>query len=82
VKRALVLLLPAFTLLAACDEPPKTDAPTTAASTSKDTKKASVAVLIDNDLAVPADFEEQAEKDITAANYKAELDKLEAEPAQ
>lgn len=37
------------------------------------------AVIADADLAVPADFADEAEKSITAANYKSELDSLEKE---
>jgi len=37
--------------------------------------------LADSDLPVQADFEEEAEKAISAANYKAELDALEKEVA-
>ncbi|MCK6591624.1 MAG: hypothetical protein HUU21_32445 [Polyangiaceae bacterium] len=35
--------------------------------------------IADADLAVPADFADEAEKSITAANYKSELDSLEKE---
>lgn len=58
--------------LAACEEQkpaePATPAPTAAA-----------VQLSDEDLAVQADFEEDAERTITAANYKTELDSLEKE---
>ncbi len=37
------------------------------------------AELDDKDIPVPGDFEAQAEKDITADNYKKALDELEAE---
>jgi hypothetical protein len=37
------------------------------------------APIADEDLAVPADFDEEAETQITAENYKAELDALEKE---
>lgn len=37
------------------------------------------APIADEDLAVPADFDEEAEEQITAENYKAELDTLEKE---
>lgn len=39
------------------------------------------AALADSDLPVQADFEEEAEKAISASNYKAELDSLEKEVA-
>ena len=35
--------------------------------------------LADSDLPVPADYEEEAEKKISASNYKSELDALEKE---
>lgn len=38
--------------------------------------------IADSDLATTADFEEQAEKDITAKNYKGELSSLESEVAK
>ena len=37
------------------------------------------AALSDADLPVAADFEEEAEKNISASNYKAEIDALEKE---
>jgi len=58
--------------LAACEEQkpaqPATPAPSAAA-----------VQLSDDDLAVTADFEEDAERTITVANYKTELDSLEKE---
>ena len=58
--------------LAACEEqkpaPTNTPAPT-----------ATSVALSDEDLAVQADFEEDAERSITAANYKTELESLEKE---
>ena len=41
------------------------------------TATATVAALADSDLPVPADFEEDAQKSISASNYKGELDALE-----
>jgi hypothetical protein len=35
--------------------------------------------IADTDLAVPADFEEEAASSITVANYKTELDAIESE---
>jgi hypothetical protein len=61
--------------VAACDtgdaEQPKPASSATAATTA----------VSDGDLTVPADFEEEAETSITAANYKAEADALEKEIA-
>jgi hypothetical protein len=79
--------------LAACDKPAttetKTDDPSkntttttnaTAAPTGAPTTASPVTVTInDSDVATPADFEETAEKAITAKNYKAELASLETE---
>jgi hypothetical protein len=56
--------------LAGCEEAPTQPSTTPGA--------AAVAVT-DDDLAVPAEFEEEADKSITVANYKAELDTLETE---
>lgn len=81
--------------LTACDEKPAaTGAPTgTAAAPAAATAKATAAAtataaaaalgadLKDEDLPVEADFEEEADKEITDANYAAELDKLEKELA-
>jgi ABC-type glycerol-3-phosphate transport system substrate-binding protein len=51
--------------------------PTTSGSGS--TASASPAPLADTDVPVAADFEEEAEKSISASNYKGELDTLEKE---
>ena len=59
--------------LAACEEQKPQDTTTTPAPTAT-----SVAIS-DDDLAVQADFEEDAERSITASNYKTELDSLEKE---
>lgn len=58
--------------LAACEEQKPTEPATPAPS-------AAAVQLNDDDLAVTADFEEDAERTITAANYKTELDSLEKE---
>jgi hypothetical protein len=44
-------------------------------------KTAAQGAITDADLAVSADFEEEAERSITASNYKAELDALDKEIA-
>lgn len=46
---------------------------------SNSAKPAAEAPIADSDLAVPADFADEAEKSISTANYKAELDSLEKE---
>lgn len=58
--------------LAACEEQKPAEPATPAPS-------AAAAQLSEDDLAVTADFEEDAERTITAANYKTELDSLEKE---
>ena len=82
--------------LAACDKAASTDtkpedknAPTTtnattgAAAATTTAMPAAVPVTInDSDLSTPADFEESAEKAITAKNYKTELSTLETEIAK
>jgi hypothetical protein len=66
MKRGMLLLgILAAALVAGCEE-------------NKPAGGGDVAVA-DTDLAVPADFADEAEKSITAANYKAELDTLEKE---
>lgn len=67
------VVLCATALIAGCDEQPKEGASAVTASS------ASAAVVKDDDLATPADFEDEAEKSISAANYKAEVDALEKE---
>jgi hypothetical protein len=74
VKR--VHLIPAAALClfftAGCDEAQKKPEPSTTAAPAP-------APLSDADLAVPADFEEDAERTITAASYKEELAALDTE---
>ncbi len=50
-------------------------ATTKAAATGTGTAAAAADDYKDEDLPVPADFEDDAEKEVTEANYKAELDK-------
>jgi hypothetical protein len=76
VKSRFILVPLAFVSvlgLAACEEQKPADTSTTPAPTAT-----SVAIS-DEDLAVQADFEEDAERSITASNYKTELDSLEKE---
>ncbi len=51
----------------------------TANTGSNSAKPAAEAPIADSDLAVPADFADEAEKSISQSNYKAELDSLEKE---
>jgi len=72
MNRWIVLALLALAGLAVgCeDQKPASGGPTGAAS---------AAALTEKDLPVAADFDDEAEKQITPANYKAELDTLEKE---
>jgi hypothetical protein len=77
MKRALIMLLtlPMLLVAAACDQASdKKDQPTS-------TQPAVEHPIADEDLAVPADFEDEASKTITASNYKSELDKIDGEIA-
>lgn len=85
MKKSLILSTAILALgLAACEEKPTEPAKPVnpAAMEAKPEAKAEEpqpAPIADEDVAVPADFEEEAEKAITPATYKAELDKLEKE---
>jgi hypothetical protein len=95
VKNA-ILTAVCFLALVACDKPASTEtkpedknAPTTtnavsdaAAATTTTTPAATPVTINDSDVSTPADFEESAEKAITAKNYKTELSTLEAEVAK
>jgi hypothetical protein len=75
MNRIIVLaFIAASALVVGCEE----QKPTTGAGTTGGMAAAPVE-LKDSDLPTPADFDDQAEKDITSANYKAELDTLEKE---
>ena len=78
MKRALWMGALALLLLG-CEEQ-KSDAPAGAASTKA--SGAAMAQVKDEDVPTAADFEEEAEKDITADNLDAELDKLDKEIGQ
>ena len=60
-------------ILTACEEQKPTEPASTAAPTQ------AAAPISDDDLAVQADFEEEAERTITVSSYKTELDALEKE---
>jgi len=75
VKTRFVLVPLAFAsilALAACDEQKSQNDPSTTPSPAP----AAEVKLTDADLPVSADFEEDAEKTITTASYKAELESL------
>ena len=74
MNRSIVLALLAMSaLVVACEEPKPTGGTTTGGTA------AAPVVLDDKDVPTPADFDDQAEKDISATNYKSELDALEKE---
>lgn len=94
--KSVILTAVCLLALAACDKPASTDAkpedknaPTTTNATTTSTAAvttttpaAAPVTIADSDLSTPADFEETAEKAITAKNYKAELTTLEADIAK
>lgn len=72
-KALLLLALAAAALPLGCEDPAPGAAPAGSQS------PVAAAPLKDEDLATPADFDDEAERAITAANYKAEVDSLEKE---
>jgi hypothetical protein len=95
VKNLIVTTL-CLVALAACDKPAdngakpdEKNAPTTTNASATAATPAPAVVpaaapvtIVDGDLATPADFEEAAEKAITAKTYKADLAALEADVAK
>ena len=87
MKRSIITAIAVMALaLAACDkkdetkpEDPASKNSTTGATTTTATTTAAPApvAIADSDLSTPADFEEAAEKAITAKTYKAELATIE-----
>lgn len=77
MKRALLVSASILSLLAVvgCDQQSQKPEPARA----EGNPPAAAQTIADTDLAVPADFEEESEKAITVANYKAELDTLDSE---
>jgi hypothetical protein len=92
VKKHIVTTALCLFALAACDKPAdtKTEDPagknvtntTNATATAAATAAPAPVTINDTDVATPADFEETAEKAITAKNYKAELTTMETELAK
>lgn len=92
--KSVILTAVCLLALAACDKPASTETKTddkNPTTTTNATTTAAVATtppaatpvtINDSDLSTPADFEETAEKAITAKNYKAELTTLEADIAK
>jgi hypothetical protein len=68
-----LVLLAASICVVACDDKKPAEPGATAEKT------ATPAVIKDEDIATPADFDDEAEKTITPTNYKAEVDALEKE---
>jgi hypothetical protein len=92
VKKLVLTALCLFALVA-CDKPAATETkpedPTAKNTTTTNATAATTAVAVaqpvtidDSVLSTPADFEETAEKAITAKTYKAELASLEADIAK
>lgn len=77
---ALAALLGATLAVAGCEDKKTPPAPTTPTTAAPSGATASVE-LTDEDLAVPEDFLEEATKEVTKDNYKAEIDKIEKEIA-
>ncbi len=69
-----LVLLAASICVVACDEQKPAEPGATG-------EKASVIVapIKDEDISTPADFDDEAEKDISTTNYKSEVDSLEKE---
>jgi hypothetical protein len=65
----MVLFLATTAVLAGCDDKPEGASPSGEAAAS----------VKDDELMTPSDFDDEAEKSVTAANYKQELDTLEKE---
>ncbi|MDC3953032.1 hypothetical protein [Polyangium jinanense] len=75
MNRSIVLALCALSaLVVACEEPKSQTGGTTGAAQAP-----APVVLDDKDIPTAADYDDQAEKDISATNYKNELDTLEKE---
>ncbi|MBK9262655.1 MAG: hypothetical protein IPM54_22980 [Polyangiaceae bacterium] len=68
-----LVLLAASMCVVACEEQKP------AQPAAGDGKTATAEAVKDDDIPTPADFDDEAEKDITPANYKAEVDALEKE---
>ena len=89
--KSVILAAVCLLALAACDKPAATETKpedknattttngTTTAVVATTTPVATPVVVNESDLSTPADFEETAEKAITAKNYKAELASLETD---
>ncbi|MDI1442918.1 hypothetical protein [Polyangium sp. 6x1] len=74
MNRSIVLALFALAaLVVACEEPKPQGASTTGGAAT------APVVLDDKDIPTAADYDDQAEKDITETNYKSELDTLDKE---
>lgn len=79
IRAALILVIGAALL--GCEGSSSSPSATvnTGSTSANSAKPAAEAPIADSDLAVPADFADEAEKSISQSNYKAELDSLEKE---
>ena len=84
MKRAFFVLGAAALVLAGVGCEQKSDGPSAGADTTKATSPSAVAVaaVSDDEISSEGDFEDEAEKDITADNLDAEIDKLDKEIGQ
>ena len=70
-RAIMVMFLATTAALAGCDDKSQGASPAPSGEAAASVK--------DEDLATPADFDDEAAKSVTAANYKQELDSLEKE---
>jgi hypothetical protein len=95
MNRTLIAIIVTGFALVACEQNKAPDPTTTSNTAAKpaDTTATATAnpvtpptpqpvAIADTDLSTPADFEEEAEKAITAKNYKTELASIEADVAK
>jgi hypothetical protein len=68
-----------FLLCASCEKEKSAEQAAPSATPAVSAPQPTAAAVPAQPIPVAADFEEEAEKSITLANYKAELDSLEAE---
>ncbi|MEZ4301154.1 MAG: hypothetical protein R3B70_39825 [Polyangiaceae bacterium] len=76
MKRAVLMGLAAGMLALGCGD---STSGSGAAASGSPASSGTPAALADTDVPVAADYEEEAEKNISASNYKSELDALEKE---
>lgn len=79
MKTAHVTAIAVLLLALACSKKEESSAQTTSAAPTPAAPSAAPVQIADTDLAVSEDFEEDAEKEISESNYKAELSAIEKE---